>query len=84
MLDLDELEASIAEGEKKNFFVAPLVKQLIAELREARQERAAVVAWLRAECGSPGHEDRFCAYCNVRRNIAADIESGEHRREEKP
>ena len=48
------------------------------------QERAAVVAWLRAECGSPGHEDRFCAYCNVRRNIAADIERGEHRREKKP
>jgi hypothetical protein len=102
MLDLDELEARIAEGEKRNFFVAPLVKQLIAELRERREqvdgyrmmidglenaaheERAAVVAWLRAECGSPGHEDRFCAYCNVRRNIAADIERGEHRREEKP
>jgi len=48
----------------------------------AEQERAAVVAWLRAECGSPGHEDRFCAYCNVRRNIAADIERGEHRKEE--
>ena len=47
------------------------------------EERDAVVAWLRAECGSPGHEDRFCAYCNVRRNIAADIERGEHRREEK-
>jgi hypothetical protein len=47
-------------------------------------ERAAVVAWLRAECGSPGHEDRFCAYCNVRRNIAADIERGEHRREDEP
>jgi hypothetical protein len=49
-----------------------------------RLERAAVVAWLRAECGSPGHEERFCAYCNVRRNIAADIERGEHRREEDP
>jgi hypothetical protein len=107
MIDLDELEARIAEGEKRNFFVAPLVKQLIAELRELRSmrradneditqaydfarnkgealERAAVVAWLRAECGSPGHEDRFCAYCNVRRNIAADIERGEHRREKKP
>jgi hypothetical protein len=81
-IDLDALDASIAESEKKNFFVAPLVKELIAELREARGERAAVVAWLRAECGSPGHEDRFCAYCNVRRNIAADIERGEHRREE--
>jgi hypothetical protein len=41
MLDLDELEASIAEGEKKNFFVAPLVKQLIAELRELRSMRRA-------------------------------------------
>jgi hypothetical protein len=48
------------------------------------QERAAVVALLRAECGSPGHEDRYCAYCRVRRNIAADIERGEHRRKEKP
>jgi hypothetical protein len=84
VIDLDELEARIAEGEKRNFFVAPLVKQLIAELREARGERAAVVAWLRAPCGSPGHEDRFCAYCNVRRNIAADIERGEHRHEKKP
>lgn len=106
MIDLDALEAAVAEGEKKNFFVAPIVKELIAELRELRSmrradnediaraydfardkgqalERAAVVAWLRAECGSPGHEDRFCAYCNVRRNIAADIERGEHRREEK-
>jgi hypothetical protein len=51
---------------------------------DLKQERAAVVAWLRAECGSPGHEERFCAYCNVRRNIADDIERGEHRREEKP
>jgi len=50
----------------------------------AALERAAVVAWLCAECGSPGHEERFCAYCNVRRNIAAHIERGEHRREEKP
>jgi hypothetical protein len=49
---------------------------------EGCHERSAVVAWLRAECGSPGHEDRFCAYCNVRRNISADIERGEHHREE--
>lgn len=102
MIDLDALEAAVAEGEKKNFFVAPIVKELISELRERRaqvddyrmmidgletaahEERAAVMAWLRAECGSPGHEDRFCAYCNVRRNIAADIESGEHRRKEEP
>jgi hypothetical protein len=55
---------------------------LVEEVEHLRGERAAVVAWLRAECGSPGHEERFCAYCNVRRNIAADIERGEHRREE--
>ena len=40
MIDLDELEARIAEGERKNFFVAPLVKQLIAELRELRAKVA--------------------------------------------
>ena len=57
---------------------------LVAEVEHLRGERAAVVAWLRAECGSPGHEERFCAYCNVRRTIAADIERGEHRREEEP
>jgi hypothetical protein len=56
---------------------------LIEVIAQARaEERAAVVAFLRAECGSPGHEERFCAYCNVRRNIAGDIERGEHRREE--
>jgi len=81
-IDLDALDAAIAESERRNMFTAPIVKDLIAELRKARGERAAVVAWLRAECRSPGHEDRFCAYCNVRRNIAADIERGEHRREE--
>lgn len=40
-LDLDELEARIAEGEKKNLFVAPVVKQLISELRELRSMRRA-------------------------------------------
>jgi hypothetical protein len=57
----------------------------------AHEERASVVAWLRAPCDSPGHEDRFCAFCNVRGNLASEIERGEHhkkkrrtRREEKP
>ena len=57
---------------------------LVAEIERLRGERPAVVAWLRASCGSPGHEDRFCAYCNVRRNIGDDIERGEYRSEEKP
>ena len=65
--------------------VVPLVDAydvLRAEVEYLRGERAAVVAWLHAPCGSPGHEDRFCAYCNVRRNIGDEIERGEHRREE--
>lgn len=39
MIDLDALEAGIAEGEVRNFFVAPIVKELIAELRELREQR---------------------------------------------
>jgi len=66
VIDLDALNASIAEGERKNFFVAPIVKELIAELREARGERAAVVAFVRG----------------ARLDELADaIEGGEHRRE---
>ena len=41
MIDLAALEAAVAEGEKKNFFVAPIVKELIAELRELRSMRRA-------------------------------------------
>jgi hypothetical protein len=76
-IDLDALEAAVAEGEKKNFFVAPIVKELIAELREARGERAAVVAWLRGPtCGT-------CCAAAVYA-LADTIERGEHRREETP
>ena len=80
MIDLDAVEASIADGERRNLFVAPLVKDLIAELRAAREERAAVVAWLRRGAGLSGGEpaeewsDLWVA--------ARDIERGEHRREE--
>lgn len=76
-LDLDELEARITEGEKKNFFVAPVVKQLIAELREARGERPAVVAYLRgfdADTLSASSDLRWCI-----RGLANCIERGEHR-----
>ena len=56
-IDLDALEAAVAEGEKKNFFVAPIVKELIAELREARAEalgQRAEASYLRA-CVPPIH-----------------------------
>lgn len=42
MIDLDALEESIADGERRNLFVAPLVKDLIAELRAARVEMHAL------------------------------------------
>lgn len=71
MIDLDALEASIADGERRNLFVAPLVKDLIAELREARSERAAVVAWLRERSSDWRSEQ-----------LANFIERGEHRRED--
>ena len=72
MIDLDALEAAIAESERRNMFTAPIVKDLIAELREARGERAAVVAWLRANReASP--RPKTC--------WEDAIERGEHRRE---
>ena len=77
MIDLDALDASIAESEKKNFFVAPIVKELIAELRHARGERAAGVAWLRREmqpCSGPVRATLAWA--------ANSVEEGAHRREE--
>lgn len=86
--DLDAIRARHLRPEQmehRTFYEGHIVIDLAAlvdEIERLRMERSAVVAWLRAECGSPGHEDRFCAYCNVRRNIAADIERGEHRREE--
>ena len=81
MIDLDALEAAVAEGEKKNFFVAPIVKELIAELREARGERAAVVAWLRGQAEMTYNNTN--AYHALW--LAAEaVEHGKHRREEEP
>jgi hypothetical protein len=37
VIDLDALDAAIAESERRNMFTAPIVKELIAELREARK-----------------------------------------------
>jgi hypothetical protein len=76
VIDLDVLDASIAESEKKNFFVAPIVKELIAELRHARGERAAVLAFLRSFY--------LRSYGDICADMADIIERGEHRREEEP
>jgi hypothetical protein len=94
-VNVDDLEARIAENEKHGLYTSPAVKELIAELRErraqvddyrmmidglenaAREERAAVVAWLRGPC-IDGVIEEACV-------LAADaIERGEHRSEEEP
>ena len=91
-IDIDALEAAIAEGERKNFFVAPIVKELIAELRE---RRAQVDGYRMMIDGleNAAHEERAAAVAYLRTTEptylwcalldAADaIERGEHRREE--
>jgi hypothetical protein len=51
--------------------------------RGRASEIAAIVAWLRAPCDSPGHGDRFCAFCNVRQTLASEIERGEHHKKKR-
>jgi len=79
MIDIDDLEARIAENERHGLYTSPAVKALIAELREARGERAAVVAWLR-ECALD--PDATGAEMRLLQEHATRIERGEHRREE--
>jgi hypothetical protein len=89
IIDLDALEAAVAEGEKKNFFVAPIVKELIAELRE---RRAQVDGYRMMIDGleNAAHEERAAVVAWLRRGdecCAANadrIERGEHRREGEP
>ena len=99
MIDLDDLEARIAENEKHGLYTSPAVKELISELRELRSmrradnediaraydfardkgqalERAAVVAWLRAN-REASTLPKACWEADA-------IERGEHCREEKP
>jgi hypothetical protein len=78
MIDLEALDWQITEKADKGIHVAPIVRELFAELKEARKERAAVVAWLRTV--APNAPTRRgadeLAWC------ANAIERGEHRREE--
>ena len=88
MIDLDSLEAAVAEGEKKNFFVAPIVKELIAELRERRGENDELRAELKATQREREHfhdawvtavEHRWgrgASVCAVAYNMAETIEPG--------
>ncbi|MEN9785516.1 MAG: hypothetical protein RLZZ299_780 [Pseudomonadota bacterium] len=97
-IDLDALEAAVAEGEKKNFFVAPIVKELIAELRE---RRAQVDGYRMMIDGleNAAHEERAAVVAALRRtsnhgpmglslvnldSIADAIERGEHRKKGEP
>ena len=90
MIDLDALEASIADGERRNLFVAPLVKDLIAELREARGERAAVVAFVLEhlnqlinkieESDDRVYRNTASATSWLLMKLAGDVRDGIHRR----
>lgn len=98
-LDLDELEARIAEGEKKNLFVAPVVKQLISELRELRSMRRADNEEIARAYDFARDKGRALERADVVAHLrwleeyetdlvygraAYDIEHGEHLKENKP
>lgn len=79
MIDLEALEWRIAEKADKGIHVAPIVRELIAELKEARKgaekERAAVMAFLR---GDPDWcECTTCLDAALYQHAGA-IERGEH------
>ncbi len=40
MIDIDDMLRRIAEGEKNGFYTSPVVKELLAELADLRQQRA--------------------------------------------
>lgn len=71
----------ITVGELCRFYSAKRKEWLPGSVRAS--EIAAIVAWLRAPCDSSGHEDRFCAWCNVRQNLASEIERGEHHKKKR-
>ena len=75
--DLDALEAAVLEGEKKGFFVAPIVKELITELRE---RRAQVDGYRMMIDGleNAAHEERAAvvAYLRKQANAPHPIERG--------
>jgi DNA-binding Lrp family transcriptional regulator len=80
MIDLEALEWKITEKADKGIHVAPIVRELIAELKEARKERAAVVAHLRERAiHGVGITISIEDACTI---LADKIERGEHRREE--
>jgi hypothetical protein len=83
MIDLDALDAAIVESERRNMFTAPIVKDLIAELREARGERAAVVAYLhhRANLWLNAEKVQRTEASMGLWLVCQAIERGEHRRE---
>lgn len=70
-LDLDAIERTITDNALRGIFAAPIIMDLVRELREARKERPAVVAWLRKETWP------CCSQCNGQ--IANAIDRGEHR-----
>ena len=93
-VNVDDLEARIAENEKHGLYTSPAVKELIAELRERRAqvdgyrmmidglENAAHEERADAVAYLRTLDDRWGLGASVCGAAADDIERGEHRREE--
>lgn len=92
MIDLDDLEARIAENEKHGLYTSPAVKELISELRELRSMRRADnedIARAYDFARDKGQAlERAAVVAWLRRGAdemacyAGCIERGEHRRKE--
>ena len=83
---LDALEAAIAEAATMRAWAEEAAAAENANAEDARRERAAVVAWLRYESELRTGTNTATAFrvAEGLSGAAADIERGEHRREEKP
>lgn len=82
MIDLLALEWQITEKADKGIHVAPIVRELIAELKEARKERAAVVVWMRERAHGAAFQSQDRVKADALWDAADLIECGEHRRED--
>jgi len=90
-VNVDDLEARIAENEKHGLYTSPAVKELIAELRERRAEVDGYRMMIDG-LENAAHEERAAVVAWLRQEFedkrtryAADaIERGEHHCAEEP
>jgi len=96
VIDINDMLRRIAEGERNGFYTSPVVKELLAELADLRQQRAEHLVDNRnahEEGVDAGRDDERAAVVawlreeydtDSTRTAADEIERGEHRREEEP